>query len=439
MGELGLLAPLLAWGVAGWIVVTVTAALSGSRAIAPVAQLVYLLGFALRAAISLVNNELEFFDAKLAGNLALQLYEHHVFEGHGILEVLGHEFGAQVLLNTPVWWLLGPSRESLLLSNAAVGSLLAPLAGLFLYRDFGWSAARRAFLIGSCYLGAFNFSLFGLRDPIICLAVTLFAVAGLRFWWGGRRSLDLGLLIASLAAALSLRPEMAYFLAAFVALPLLGWYLAMWQAARRNRRVFASGLLVTLPLAALAAALTFASTHVAAVNIGARSSNLLTIAEEDAEARFQRAVGDSYGGRSHLTSAEQYREMPVLQRVVTQTAGLIVLPFPWEITDLPRLLAFCDSLFLMALIGFALLNLRYAETAETKAAARLVAGLLLVFAIGLLGMGIIVSNAGNGFRMRISATPFLILAASLCPLTVRIRLFAHSPSRLPAATAMGRA
>ncbi len=58
--------------------------------------------------------------------------------------------------------------------------------------------------------------------------------------------------------------------------------------------------------------------------------------------------------------------------------------------------------------------IRYAICKRNEASHQwVVIALMATFLIGILGMGVVVSNAGNGFRMRISIVPFLILAAAL--------------------------
>jgi hypothetical protein len=151
------------WGTAGTLATWFVILLFEGRKVASRVIVTFILGCLLRAWLIIVNDEFQVFDENLAGTLSLQHFHFYFQRGHGLLELMGEEFAAQVFLNIPGWVLFGPERLSLIMSNAAMGAIAAPLAAGLLYRALGQEAARRALVLISLYPDGLNFSIFGLR------------------------------------------------------------------------------------------------------------------------------------------------------------------------------------------------------------------------------------------------------------------------------------
>jgi hypothetical protein len=153
------------------------------------------------------------------------------------------------------------------------------------------------------------------------------------------------------------------------------------------------------------------ATLVAGKNVGVTTLNPVQIAEDNAEDRFNRHLNSDFGSGSNIVDAQTYQNMPVFVRIPVQIIGLVVLPFPWQIRGAEQMLAFADSLFLIALIIASVQFIRKRQSIDQGR--WVIISLLSTFAIGIAGMGFVVSNAGNGFRMRTAVAPFLMLAAGV--------------------------
>ncbi|MFK8113984.1 MAG: hypothetical protein AB8B91_17410 [Rubripirellula sp.] len=410
------------WGIGGGIFTWVIINLFEGQKVSSIAMLTFVIGFLIRALLIVVNEEFQFIPEKLAGNFSLQHYDYFFRGGHGISDLLGEEFAAQVFLNLPAWILFGAERISLLMSNACVGAIAAPVAAGLLYRPLGDRAAIRALVLISIYPGALNFSIFGLRDPLIFTAMVILACGVARSWLIGMTFRNIGLVVISASLTLWLRPELAYVVFMVAMIPIINLYLAMLQGARRSQKNYANLIVITLPLILVGLLAVVAATRIASSNIGATTANPFEIAGEASTNRFERHTHRSFGAGSNVMTTESYASLPIYLRIPVQTAGMIVLPFPWQIRNAQRLFAFGDSMLLMGMILFVCVNLRFASPFRQAGAGRLTAMLMLVFLVGILGMGFVVSNSGNGFRMRLAVTPLLFVAASTVPVLIRLSL-----------------
>lgn len=417
------------WGAGGAVFTWVMVNLFEGRKISSVAMLTFVLGFLVRALMIIVNEEFQFIDEKLAGNLSLQHYDYFFQRGHGLAELWGEEFAAQVFLNLPGWMIFGPERLSLLMSNAVVGAVAAPLAAGLLLRPLGNRAALRALVLISIYPGALNFSIFGLRDPLIFTAMVVLACGVVRSWIIGMTLRNISLVLLSAALTLWLRPELAYVVFLVGMMPLINVYMAMLRGARRSQQNYANVVFVTIPMIVIAIFMGAAATRIAAKNIGVDTANPFDVAGDAATNRFERHTRKSFGAGSNVVSTESYANLPVYIRIPMQTIGMVVLPYPWQIRNAQRLFAFGDSLLLMGMILFVFVNLRFAKPLREAGPGRLTAMLMMVFFIGILGMGFVVSNSGNGFRMRLAVTPLLFIAASSVPVLIRVSVGRNSRSK----------
>ena len=279
-----------------------------------------------------------------------------------------------------------------------------------LYRCLGKKAAFWTLAIFSVHLAGFNFSIFGLRDPLLSLAFSLVATMTARLFLLGIGRMDVAVLTFAAAMVMWLRIEQCYILVFLFLIPFLQFYVKSLLGSLQSRRWMRLMLSLTGPLLVIGVIGVLGATRIVAKNVGSDTANPMELAENNAEARFARAAGDVNGGGSHMVSVEAYNNMPLYKRVPLQMVALIVLPFPWQINGPTRLFAFLDSLMLIALmvlIVFTIVRRSWDDDSKKWFAA----AMLSTYLVGLLGMGQLVSNAGNGFRLRISVTPFLMLAA----------------------------
>lgn len=410
--DVNLLMVVLYWVLFGLSLVLLSGVIFQSHLMAKVASFTFSINFGLRFFLACLNETFLVFEPKVMGELSLKMFESFILDGENYIGLLKEPFGSQIFLNLPIWGTLGPSRESLLISNVAIGSLVGPIAALMLRQPCGRRGAFAALVLFSLYPCGINFSIFGLRDPVLFLANTVLACGMVRFSLQTRRWWDV--LAFGLAAwfSLWLRPEQFFIVSFILILPLVGFYRSMFRQKRNRRRAVLNGLILSLPLVLVGGIAVVAGTYVAAKNIGMNTLNPVQIADENAEDRFSRASDASFGGGTHILETDDYANTPVYLRVPLQILGMVVLPLPWLLKGLPQLFALLDSLLLIYLILVATKFYRRRRRSLT-AQSTVVLYLLSTFAIGICGMGFVVSNAGNGFRMRLSLVPFVLAASAV--------------------------
>jgi hypothetical protein len=155
--------------------------------------------------------------------------------------------------------------------------------------------------------------------------------------------------------------------------------------------------IIVIPLA-------WVSYQAAVSDVGFEEAGITTILEVYGEARYERQFSDKdlSGDESPIIPQELYGRLPLPARIAMQTAGMLVLPFPWLINRVPKALAFVDSLLYMFLL-WKMWRARHVREVRYG---------LLVFAVALLGMGTTVSNFGNAFRMRMVLFPIVAVAVA---------------------------
>lgn len=384
---------------------------------------VFIVVYLLRVGLVFFNENFLLFEHKYAGDFSLKLYQKYLLGIGGfhnisdnLIQFAKEQFALQALFNAPFFAFFGEELITILFTNSLFSALSGSVAAIILHGPFGEKVARRALILFSIYPASVNFSIFGLRDPLIYFFMTLFAVAAIAVYIGFSRRFHLVLTVLGAACVLNLRPELAYVIVALVGMLLLPSVLKLISPDQRPvERVAVAGAFLAV-LATLGAALGVVSLKVAASQIGANTINPFELAGDRATERFERHDEDYYGG-SHLLSLETYSNLPVYYRIPIQTAGLVVLPFPWMITSVAHALTFVDSLILMALMLLALLYARRGSRFAMVSFA-----LLVAYCVAILGMGFIVSNAGNGFRMRFGVVPLCLLAASFSRAVPTLRL-----------------
>ena len=433
MGWFQLLMLIGVWCILGTLSLAAITAVCGGRRVFSLAVAVFIIGFIARVTMIMLNEEFGFIVEKLAGNRSIWLYQHFILQRGDWGSLLGEEFALQVLVNIPAWMIFGASRLSLLFSNAAIGALAAPLAALLVNRDFKYSGSVRTLILLSLYPAGFNFSCFGLRDPLIFLGMIALCAGAIRVWANKVTIVDIGLMCCGALSVLSLRPELAYVVLLVFLMPLTSKYLDLLMASKGNKRNFSSAVLLTLPVLLIGIGAVLAGTRVAGSNIGVDTFNPADIAGDSAEDRFARHASEM-GGNSHMMSAAMYQKLPWYLRVPIQTAGLIMLPFPWQVRNASLLMAFMDSIYVIGLGLFVLANAWYCDPFKKKGVGRLTMFLMAVSFVGFLGIGFVVSNFGNGFRMKLAVTPMVFLAAAIVPVRIRFRIKSRQPhsSMVPA-------
>lgn len=391
------------------LLLLVGASFSG-RSLLGFAIVLFLANFLVRFLVIGANETVHFLAPKVQWDYGIRkFYEYH--NAGNLKGLLLEPFGAQVLWNLPVWAFNAPSRYSLLLSNATAGALAGPLAGLMIHTVTSRKTAVLTAVLFSVYLGMFNFSIFCLRDPLLVLANTTLACMIVRMGFGAWGLRELLFVALGTYFSLWLRPEQFFIILFVLGLPVSAYYIGLFRRRANRRRSIATALLLLLPISAFGIASILGATYVASANIGKTTFNPVDIAGEHAEERFSRHTDSDFGSGSHVIDTQTYTQLPIYVRVPIQVVGLIVLPFPWQVDNAEKLLAFVDSLTLLLMMWVAT---RYFFARRLPSSHQwIVAALMATFLIGVLGMGVVVSNAGNGFRMRVSIVPFLIVASAM--------------------------
>ena len=150
-------------------------------------------------------------------------------------------------------------------------------------------------------------------------------------------------------------------------------------------------------------------------NIGAVGVSPVEIVTTYASNRYDRELG--IGDGSHIVPANIYHAIPWYARWGLQSLGMIILPFPWLITSMPKVFAAVDSFFIILMIfGFWRLRKKYIVSGLINIGLRrerIFMALFLTFFTSVGVMGFIVNNAGNAFRMRMAIFPYIAIATAL--------------------------
>jgi hypothetical protein len=401
--------------------------------------LFFLVSFLARAGLVFVNAWLNVFPQKHASLFVWGLLNQagglrgivgtHMFRTENLPRL---KFLLEALLNAPALLLFENAPVMLNLSNCFVGAMAGVVVFAYGVRLFDRRIATCALLVTSLYPAAINFSLFGLRDILLYLFLLTEIFS---FIWlmlrAEHRVLQILVFSVSFVCVVLLRPAFLPFL---LILPTWFVLIATLQAVRgvqsRPRRTLigvaaAAGLLFA---AGVALALSYSVVlHSVSIENG-RSPGILVrhYAEERAmrgyePLQYQRLWRNSHPAGDYSPSdgsvaaseylpAGIYLSLPWLGRVMVQIVGFIVIPFPWQLDGLTRVLALFDSMFVVMCVRAALRAHRALGPSTLRS---LSSGLLLSFLLGWLGFALLVSNAGNAFRLRLSVVPFIVLGASL--------------------------
>jgi hypothetical protein len=367
---------------------------------------VTLASFTVRAMLAVGRNVLGVVAEKDAGFSALDLFHklQDLFSGRSVSFRWLNTFMFQTLANMPGFLFAGPTQNVVLLTNAFFGAVVAIPVYYYLSR-VGARPAIWGVILFSAYPAAVNFSLFGLRDVIIYALVTTYALSVLSFTMlPDRKPSDLAIAATMCVLVLWQRAEL---IAIMLFMPGLLMAYLVWRAARNERTRAGRTLLIVGGMTAIlsaAAVVAGAAGRVISAQLGAEALTVSNVATVYTEKRLERSLSGK--GDSNILPRNVYVKMDPVSRTLLQTGGIIVLPYPWLIDSASRLFAAVDSLILITLLFIAY---RYSR----KERQRSMWAALLTFGLGVLMLGLIVSNAGNAFRMRLALVPFVLGVAAL--------------------------
>jgi len=402
----------------------------------PLAAGLLVIPFLIRVLVMLLNEDVALIAAKGAGMRSIQEFDALSLGLTSWASLAGSSsFFLQTAINFPAFALFGAERDILLLTNCMIGALSGLAAFTYLTRLYSFTCGIVGWILVNLYPAAFQFSILGLRDPFVYLIVIAFICTLLALLAQSRRSaafLHSSVLVLVLLAISSLRPELLPILAAGPAVLLLvklrNMYLSIESPSLRVA-IAISSLSALFALAIPTGTLLYRNTL---AQIGATEvTSPVEIASAYAERRYERAAGGE-GGGSLILPESTYRSLGPLERIGLQSLGIIILPYPWLITNTSRMFAALDSIFVILLIGVTLTSLRHvAWLHRIRGIDSLDRGTLpqsthywtltIPFLIGVMLMGLLINNAGNAFRMRISLVPFLIITSAI-GITARITI-----------------
>jgi hypothetical protein len=401
--------------------------------------------FWFRAGLVILNNNLNFFVQKYASDFSIGLMDQKggllaMFAGNNAFSVgnlTSLKFFLEALINLPAVRIFEDSTVMLNFTNAFIGAVTGIVVFAYSRRMFNERIATFGLLIASLYPAALNFSFFALRDIIIYffLLTNIFSFA----WVMLRRDyrlLNWFIYFASFFCCVLLRMTFTPFLAV-----LPGWFIFRWawrQAMRESgytRRIFFAMVTAAMLTVSGGAAL-LAGYFLVLHQVGITSLVTPDVLLQDyASQRAQRGTtGNEYspaagtGAASEYLPIALYNRIPWFARATVQIVGFIELPYPWQWTGVSRILALLDSVFVW--IGMfwvwklnRMLKLAWQRRGpplpdvlkqyNLPTLHRLSIALMLAFVASWIGFGLLVSDAGNAFRMRVSVEPFLVFGATI--------------------------
>lgn len=376
--------------------------------------ILFVASFCFRVLLIHFNSIIDFFDQKDASELPLQLITSNSaltdVVGGGVGAIFSAKFLLQALLSYPGVHIFEASITVLCITNAWIGALSGLVAYAYLRRLCDERTATIGFLLASCYPGALAFSIFALRD---LLAYFLIIVNLLSLVWIVQRKdariFNVIIFIVSFIAATTVR----YVFSPIMMVP-IGWMILMavlrwFRRQPRNARMLAYyATIILLPIIMYAAASTVIALAASKVGLAAGEATLSDLADDYATDRYDRSIGANGSelagsGGSDILPPSIFMKLPLPVRIGLQTIGMIVVPMPWLLIGMARMLAALDSTFIIFCIAWAWRGRKQPPTTA----------LLMGFAAGTLAMGLVVANGGNAFRMRLSTTPYVMIPAAI--------------------------
>jgi len=374
----------------------------------------FLISFVGRIFLIVANESLGFFKAKLAGNASLRLYRHFL---DNPANAISSKFFPQTLLNIPGFALFGADRTNMLFTNAFLGALAGIVAFAYLYRLYNIKVAYNGLFLTSFYPAAINFSIFGLRDLVIYFFSITYILSFISFVKNKKSSiiLDMVVILFSLLMLFQLRKSSLLII---ITLPIVYF---IYQANKKTNKIRDKSdkqfvkIIVSILILIVLSVVGISVYRLTTAQIGGTGTvSPVEIAEQYGQSRYDRQFkgGDDGGGGSAILPPAVYRRTNAVTRIPLQSLGMIIIPFPWLLTNVSRLLAFVDSLFIMYSLYWAFKAIKIKLLWQTSERIFLLA-LVAAFFVGIISFGMLVINAGNAFRMRVNIAPYLFVATSL--------------------------
>lgn len=373
----------------------------------------FILGiFTFKSLFILLNEQIHLFPRKPAGNISIWFYILIKEQGLDAVRSIrtGETFYPQLLINFPVFELFGASRLNLLLTNCFLTSIGPIIAFYYTYIYFNKYASYIILLGLSLFPAAINFSFFGLRDPVIYFGIII-NITSILLLYKRRNLLDAIWFLLSAMLIIYSRPE----LIAFIFMP---FFFGIFIYVKRNyqnifslsKKVFFTQLIFFLFVLPTLLLSTVGFKYISG-QIGGYSSPL-EVLKKGSEVRYQREIrkrGSKGAMGSHILPPNLYSKLPWYGRWIVQTIGMIILPFPWLVTNITKVFALVDSVFVCFFI-YSFLWIRRRLVLSEKV---IYNAMYYTFIASLLIMGMIIINAGNAFRMRLAVAPYIIIPAAI--------------------------
>ena len=271
--------------------------------------------------VAALNDHYVFIDEKIASFISYEMFA----RGE-----LAYTFFSQYLINLAPLLLFDYEFTAHAVNMAIQAAAIYLLAHYFVRSNSLW-----LFLLLLAFPSFYHYAIFGLRDPLVCLIMVLFAVSAVRSTFAGH--LTNCLLLAS-ACAIT-RPELAPIL-------VLASMFSRYREWPASRKVV---VWLLLPLALYASVLV--APNLLGIRSGGGFDENLRIITEFNEIRHDRRVND-LGGGSHVLEGELF-ELPLIVRYPIQVVASYIAPLPTDIRGPLYLLALLDSLVFCAVAGAA--------------------------------------------------------------------------------------
>jgi|GEM_PF-3408466 len=418
---------------------TIAILISNNRRDALALLLFFFASFGLRWAFVYLNNVLDFFNQKAASDLPMEVLD----QPGGIWQAIfgtqttlgGTKFFIEALINLPGLRLFEESEVMLLITNSFIGAAAGLVTYFYLKRIFDERVATVGLLLNAIYPAAIAFSFFALRDIILYFLIGLNLLSFM--WLALKRTsimLNLFIYLSSFIAVGLLRIAFVPFEAV-----LPGWliFVASLRLLNRfrdkNEKMFIAAVLaILLPSLTIGAVLLGYKAVLKQVGYAELVSpdELLVQYAQERYDRGTTAGGTevAFGGASDELPPSLYHRVGLVGRILVQILGMILIPLPWGLVGITRILAFSDSAFVLFLMTWAWKGngriKKWRHDAQPKLTAsvtrypqrtmRIITfALVLAFTLGTIGYGMLVDNSGNAFRMRLTVVPFLIPSASI--------------------------
>lgn len=378
---------------------------------------VYTISFVFHVIAILFNESFHFFAQKGAGDKAIWTY--NIWKQSGSFDIF-ESFFIQTIINFPGFYVFEANRWIVLGTNAFIGSAVAIIVFYYISRLLSYKAALVTSILCVIYPAAFNFSIFGLRDIMIYFFIFLYHLSLLYIFLIKDKHIqklfNIFLFIISFFSLYSLRPE---FLPVLVVLPFMISYKYLNKYFIKKisdiyLRYFifiTSNILFFFILFIILANVYFLVLSNIGINGYVSPIDILTTSAESRFTRAELEVGQ--GGGSHILPQSIYLSLPWYGRWTVQTMSMFIVPMPWLLINTTRWLAFIDTLFVFALLYYVCKKHKFIKVYFKHTSLYFCYKWVLIsFFAAMLLMGMVVTNAGNAFRMRVEAIPLLIISVS---------------------------